>query len=179
MIRFYQLENRKIIASAIHYWNNLYQDYAYSLIDEGVLFRSDIGKYIPNTTLLRPQLCTTEGAFWYRFIFIHEGKTKQNTLGNTIVHWLVYFWIRFELDFIEITMNKDFRFNLSRKARHDNSIYYKTVMYHELGHALGLIHSKNTSYPLMNWNAGFCKGKICNPSRRDISDFLDLYVDWY
>lgn len=169
---------QRIIKDAIYYWNDLYRDYVYSLIDEGALYDSDIGQYIPNTILLRPSLCTTKGSFWYRFIFIHEGKTKKNVLGNTTVHWLVYFWIRFELDFIEIVMRKDFRFNLSRKSKYDNSIYYKSVMYHELGHALGLVHSKGTSHPLMNWNAWYCKGRICNPSRKEIRDFVDLYIDW-
>ena len=169
---------QKIIASAIHYWNNLYQDYAYSLIDEGVLFRSDIGKHIPKTSLLKPQLCNTKGAFWYRFIFIHEKRIEQRIFGDTTAHAITYFWIRFGLDYIEVTMNKNIHFNLSQSPKYDNGIYYKTVMYHELGHALGLVHSNNTSYPLMNWNAWFCRGRICNPSRRDIRDFLDLYIDW-
>ena len=81
------------------------------------------------------------------------------------------------MDFIEIITNKYFNFNLRGASKYNNSIYYETVMYHELGHALGLAHSKSTSNPLMHWNAQHCKGKICRPSIQDVESFLNLYVN--
>lgn len=173
---------QSIVNQAVNLWRNAYHAYVNYLISKRVLFRSDIGKNIPDTNLLQARICNADSTLWYRFIFINEKSIKPNVLGNvlgnTLIHPLRYFWIRFELDFIEIVMNKNIKFNLGKTSIYDDSVYYETVIYHELTHALGLVHSNNsTASPLMHWNAWLCRGKICRPSRKEIENFLDLYVN--
>ncbi len=169
---------RNIIKQAVNVWRSKYRAYVNFLIKTDILFKDDIGKKIPSINLLQAKVCNTKGAFWYRFIFINEKEPpKSDDLGQTIFYPLRYFWTVFELDFIEIIMNKTVNFNLSKSSKYDNSIYYHTVINHEIGHALGLVHYKGTSDPLMHWNAWHCRGKICMPSEKDLENFLNLYVN--
>ena len=89
---------------------------------------------------------------------------------------LWFLGIRVGLDIIEIIMNRDIKFYLGKPSKNDNNLYYETTVSHELGHALGLLHSKDT-LSLMHWNAWYRKGKIYRPSRKDLENFLNLYVN--
>ena len=58
----------------------MYHAYVNILIEQDILFKSDIGKNIPGTNLLQARICNTGGVFWYRFIFVNEKRIEPNQM---------------------------------------------------------------------------------------------------
>ena len=59
----------------------------------------------------------------------------------------------------------------------EGELFFITVMLHELGHAIGMVHHTNTSNPLMYKVNKFIWHTVHLPTKEDIEILLSLHIN--
>lgn len=81
-------------------------------------------------------------------------------------------WLRlsYNIDYMIIDFDKETPFSTSLGPWHNREQLLINTAMHELGHAIGIAHTKERK--LMHYHNTYCLGKTCPPTERNIYDFL-------
>ena len=186
---------KHLIRQAMDIWNKAYKDHVSYLIKEGVLYKSDLGENIPDYKLLKI-LFNLKGSdecprdkFLYRsnfrwidrYVFITETlfadlptERKSRTTGR---YKNKDEYIRSFDNYVRIEINKESNLYAGEATYKSGEMFFITVMIHELGHAIGILHHRNTSNPLMYEYNTFIWDTVYVPTKEDIEILLNLHIN--
>ena len=186
---------KQLIRQAMDIWNKAYKDHVSYLIKEGILYENDLGENIPDYTLLkilfnlkgldecpRDNFLYRSNFRWIdRYVFITEtifaDLTKEKRERTKGRYGNKDAYIRSFFDHTRIEINKEANLYDGEASYKAGEMFFITVVIHELGHAIGILHHINTSNPLMYEYNIFIQNKVHLPTKKDIEILLSLHID--
>lgn len=192
-----KISNRRkhLIRQAMDIWNSAYKNHVSHLIKEGILHESDLGENIPDYTLLkilfnlkgldecpRDNFLYRSNFRWIdRYVFVTETKfgdlTKEGRKLTKGRYDNKDAYIRSFFNHTRIEINKEANLYDGKASYKEGELFFITVMLHELGHAIGLVHHENISNPLMYEYNTFIWDTVYVPTKEDIEILLNLHID--
>ena len=152
----------RLISRAADIWEEEYKNY---------LKRFDNISKAMNQKLLPPYnlfrlICSNYDVYIKEDDLYQPGKTVYGRTYHDTFFFNVWLWD------MEILFNKSFGFNLFPVVDKNGSpMYFLNTGLHELGHILGLGHTKKTN--LMYPDASIMRGKLIRPDESNIRDFFE------
>ena len=160
-----------------------------------MLSKSDLGENIPDYKLLKI-LFNLDGSdrcprdnFLYRssfrwidrYVFVTETlftdvpEERRKRIKGRYSNKDTY--IRSFFNHTRIEIKKTANLYEGEASYKEGELFFITVMIHELGHAVGIVHHENTSNPLMYKFNKFVWHKVHLPTEEDIEILLNLHIN--